>query len=89
MSSIYQASNYYILEKGFNYLESINENNFITDFGCGKGRALVVAAYFEFKKVLRGIDFAKALCISGRTKYSKDKITAIPQLNLMSFVMML
>src|SRR5450432_2129856 len=48
-ASIYQASHYYILETGFNYLRSINENNNFTDFGCGKGRALVVAAYFEFK----------------------------------------
>jgi hypothetical protein len=34
--SIYQACNYFILEKGFNYLKSINENKNFTDFGCGK-----------------------------------------------------
>lgn len=60
-ASIYQASHFYILEKGFDYLRSINENNNITDFGCGKGRALVVAAYFGFQNIT-GIDFAKALC---------------------------
>lgn len=72
-SSIYQASNYYILEKGFNYLRSINENNNFTDFGCGKGRALVVAAYFEFKNIT-GIDFARALCISAEQNIQKAKL---------------
>ncbi|MEP6927339.1 MAG: hypothetical protein ABI834_06865 [Ginsengibacter sp.] len=71
-ASIYQASNYYILEKGFNYLRSINENNNITDFGCGKGRALVVAAYFGFKNI-NGIDFAKALCITAEQNIQQTK----------------
>jgi len=60
--SIYQASNYFILEKGFNYLRSINENKTIIDFGCGKGRAMLVAAYYGFTHIT-GIDFAKALCV--------------------------
>ena len=72
-SSIYQASNYYILEKGFSYLRSINENNNIVDFGCGKGRVLVVAAYFEFKNIT-GIDFAKALCVSAGQNIQKTKL---------------
>jgi hypothetical protein len=72
-SSIYQASNYYILETGCNYLRSINENNNFTDFGCGKGRALVVAAYFDFKNIT-GIDFAKALCISAEQNILRAKL---------------
>ena len=60
-ASIYQACNYYILEKGFDYLRSINENKNITDFGCGKGRAMIVAAHYGFNDIT-GIDFAKALC---------------------------
>lgn len=60
--SIYQACNYFILEKGFNYLRSINENKNFTDFGCGKGRAMVVAFYYGFTDIT-GIDFAKALCM--------------------------
>lgn len=72
-ASIYQASNYYILEKGLNYLASINENNNITDFGCGKGRVLVVAAYFGFKNIT-GVDFAKALCISAEQNIQKAKL---------------
>ncbi|KAA9036593.1 class I SAM-dependent methyltransferase [Ginsengibacter hankyongi] len=62
-ASIYQACNYFILEKGFNYLRSINENKNITDFGCGKGRAMIVAAHYGFNNIT-GIDFAKALCLS-------------------------
>lgn len=72
-ASIYQASNYYILEKGFNYLRSINENNNIVDFGCGKGRALVVAAYFGFKDIT-GIDFAKALCNAAEQNIQNTKL---------------
>jgi SAM-dependent methyltransferase len=72
-SSIYQACNYYILENGFNYLKSINENNNIVDFGCGKGRVLVVAAYFEFKNIT-GIDFAKALCILAEQNIQRTKL---------------
>ena len=60
-SSIYQACNYYILEKGFNYLQSINANKNLIDFGCGKGRPMIVAASYGFKNII-GIDFAKALC---------------------------
>jgi SAM-dependent methyltransferase len=60
--SIYQACNYFILEKGFTYLRSITENKNITDFGCGKGRALAVAAHFGFQSIT-GIEFAQALCL--------------------------
>ena len=72
-ASIYQASNYYILENGFNYLRSINENNNITDFGCGKGRALVVAAYYDFKNIT-GIDFARALCNAATQNIQRTKL---------------
>jgi ribosomal protein L11 methylase PrmA len=73
-ASLYQASHFYILEKGFSYLKSIGENNNITDFGCGKGRVLVVAAYFEFINIT-GIDFAKALCVSAEQNIRQAKLT--------------
>ena len=60
-ASIYQACNYYVVEKGFDYLQRINENKNITDFGCGKGRILVVAAHYGFKNITE-IDFANSLC---------------------------
>jgi hypothetical protein len=72
-ASIYQASNYYILEKGFNYLRSINANHNLTDFGCGKGRAMVVAAFFGFKDIT-GIDFAKALCTKAEQNTHQAKM---------------
>jgi len=62
-ASIYQACNYYILEKGFDYLGSINENKNIIDLGCGKGRAMIVAAHYGFQNIT-GIEFARALCLS-------------------------
>ena len=62
-ASIYQACNYYVLERGFDYLLRLpeNERNNFTDFGCGKGRVVAVAAYYGFKNIT-GIDFAPALC---------------------------
>ncbi|MEO6845381.1 MAG: hypothetical protein ABI184_09415, partial [Ginsengibacter sp.] len=37
-ASIYQGSNYFIIEKAFEYLKSEHGNNNILDFGSGKGR---------------------------------------------------
>lgn len=71
--SIYQACNYYILEKGFDYLASINENKNITDFGCGKGRVMIVAAHYGFKNIT-GIDFAKALCLSAEKNIPETQL---------------
>ena len=47
-------------------MKSINhcEGHFL-DLGCGKGRTLVVAAYYGFKKVT-GVDFSKAFCEEAR-----------------------
>ncbi len=70
--SIYQACNYFILEKGFNYLASINENKNFTDFGCGKGRAMIVASHYGFR-IITGIDFAKALCLMAEKNIQNTK----------------
>ena len=64
-AKIYQGANYFLLEKVFSYLQNINANKNIVDFGCGKGRVLVVAAYYGFNKIT-GIDFAKELCDEAR-----------------------
>lgn len=64
-AAIYQGANYYLLENVFEYLQSINANQNILDFGCGKGRVLAVAAYYGFTKII-GIDFAKELCDEAR-----------------------
>ena len=65
-ASIYQGANYFLLEKAFDYLKSINANGHFIDFGCGKGRVLIVAAHYGYAK-LTGIDFAAALCEAAKT----------------------
>jgi SAM-dependent methyltransferase len=64
-AEIYQGANYYLLEKVFDHLQTIEANQNILDFGCGKGRVLAVAAYYGFLK-LTGIEFAKELCEAAR-----------------------
>lgn len=64
-AAIYQGANYYLLENVFEYLQSINANKSIIDFGCGKGRVLAVAAYYGYEKIT-GLDFAKELCDEAR-----------------------
>jgi SAM-dependent methyltransferase len=64
-AEIYQGANYFLLEKVFDHLQSINADKTIVDFGCGKGRVLAVAAYYGFTKIT-GIDFAKELCDAAR-----------------------
>jgi 2-polyprenyl-3-methyl-5-hydroxy-6-metoxy-1,4-benzoquinol methylase len=61
-ASIYQGTNYYLIEKAFEFLKDEKVNIGIVDFGCGKGRILVVAAYYGFKSIT-GIDFSRSLCI--------------------------
>lgn len=60
-AEMYQGASYYLLRKVFEWLKQKNINGPIIDFGCGKGRALVVAADYDFLKVT-GIDFARTLC---------------------------
>lgn len=69
-ASIYQASNYYLIEKAFDYLKKENANHAVVDFGCGKGRILAVAAYYGFKRIT-GIDFSMRLCIEAEANVEK------------------
>lgn len=64
-AEIYQGANYFLLEKIFDYLQTIETNQNILDFGCGKGRVLAVAAYYGFEKIT-GVEFAKKLCDEAR-----------------------
>ncbi len=57
----YQAANYFLLQEAFRFLQRNKVDGNFVDFGCGKGRAMVVAAYYGFKEII-GIDFAKDLC---------------------------
>ncbi len=57
-----RPANYYLIEKAFEYLKDEKVNDGLVDFGCGKGRVLVVAAYYGFKSIT-GIDFSRTLCL--------------------------
>lgn len=60
-AELYQGSNYFLLEKLFAYLQTVDANTSIIDFGCGKGRVLAVAAFYGFNKIM-GVEFARELC---------------------------
>lgn len=80
-ATIYMPVSYELLEEIFTQLKKINFNpiqtaqtadNHFIDIGCGKGRALCVAAHQGFKKVT-GIDFSKALCDSAKENLNHCK----------------
>lgn len=71
-ASIYQGTSYYLLEKAFDYLKEENAIGNIADFGSGKGRVMVVAAAYGFKKT-DGIDFAALLCKEAEKNIEKIK----------------
>lgn len=70
-ASIYQGTNYYLIERAFEFLENENANSLI-DFGSGKGRIMVVAAHYGFKSIT-GIDFSEALCAEAEMNIEKIK----------------
>ena len=59
-ATIYMPAPYDLLEEVFEKLD-IGSFKHIIDIGCGKGRALCVAAAYGDKKIT-GIDFSKDLC---------------------------
>lgn len=56
----YMPVNYFTLEQLFHHLPHDARKGIFLDIGCGKGRAMCVAAAAGFKQVA-GIDFAKQL----------------------------
>jgi SAM-dependent methyltransferase len=70
-ATIYMPVSYDLLENIFAHLPKINRTHFL-DIGCGKGRALCVAAYNSFVNV-SGIDFSKELCIEAEKNLTKTK----------------
>ncbi|HYM92788.1 MAG TPA: class I SAM-dependent methyltransferase [Chitinophagaceae bacterium] len=60
-ATIYMPVNYYILEILMKEIRKLSSSEKILDLGCGKGRVMVVAAHFGFKKI-NGIDFSEKLC---------------------------
>jgi SAM-dependent methyltransferase len=70
-ATIYMPVSYDLLEEIFTQIAKNKLTHFL-DIGCGKGRALCVAAYNGFKKV-SGIDFSKELCAAAEKNLSKKK----------------
>lgn len=69
-SSRYEAVNFYILEALLQRITEMEENRSFTDLGCGKGRAMAVAAHYGFTTI-RGIDFAAEVCKSAEENMRK------------------
>jgi SAM-dependent methyltransferase len=57
-ATMYMPVSYWMLEQVF---KQFTGGNHFIDLGCGKGRALCVAAHSGFAKIT-GIDFSKELC---------------------------
>jgi SAM-dependent methyltransferase len=74
-STIYMPVSYDLLEDVLTHTKTLNH---FLDIGCGKGRALCVAAAFGYTKVT-GIDFSKELCATAEKNLSivKQKTTSL------------
>lgn len=70
-ATIYMPVSYPLLEEAFKQLNLKSSNHFL-DIGCGKGRALCVAAHQGFKKVT-GLDFARDLCEAAKENLAITK----------------
>lgn len=71
-ATIYMPVSYFLLEEIFQQLPVACRNHFL-DIGCGKGRALCMAAHLGFRQVT-GLDFSKELC-----EIAKENLTATKQ----------
>ncbi len=70
-SSRYEAANYFILENLLSKVITLTDPTGFVDLGCGKGRAMVVAAHFGFDNI-KGIDFAEEVC--AEAKYNMEAL---------------
>lgn len=71
-ASPYEPINYYMLERLLRAFRSRSGLRSIVDLGCGKGRVLVVAAWFGFTRIT-GIDLARELCAQAIINTRKKK----------------
>lgn len=68
-ATVYMPASYDMLE---DFISRSKSNHFV-DIGCGKGRALCVAAHLGIQK-LTGIDFNKKLCEEASKNLQRTKI---------------
>jgi SAM-dependent methyltransferase len=74
-ATIYMPVSYMVIEKSLEKLKQVYpsiQSHFI-DIGCGKGRALCVAAHYGFKKIT-GIDFSKEFCDVAKLNCGNTKL---------------
>ncbi|GAC1419238.1 MAG: hypothetical protein NVS1B13_18450 [Flavisolibacter sp.] len=67
----YLPSNYILLKRVFKKINTYPHNGSFLDIGCGKGRAMMVAAYFGFTDI-QGIDISEQLCQHARYEWEKQ-----------------
>lgn len=77
-ATIYMPASYSLLEELLS-LPLLKKYNYFVDIGCGKGRAICVAAHFGFKKLL-GLELSKDLCKIAKENIAETK-KAFPQLD--------
>ncbi|MEP7236232.1 MAG: class I SAM-dependent methyltransferase [Ferruginibacter sp.] len=77
-ATIYMPVSYALLDEIFKQVNYNKLQTHFLDIGCGKGRALCVAAHKGFTKVT-GIDFSKELCevVKENLVLTKQKFTAL------------
>lgn len=66
----YMPSNYVLLNRVFKELNTYSHNKTFIDIGCGKGRALIVAAHFGFQE-LTGVEFIATHCQDAQKQIHK------------------
>jgi SAM-dependent methyltransferase len=81
-ATIYMPVVYPLLEKAFEYLPA--QKAHFLDMGCGKGRALCVAAFMGFKNI-SGIDFSEKLCRDAeKNKLSVQQLFPSAHINIIN-----
>ena len=70
-ATIYMPASYDLLENFFSRI-NLKEYHHFVDIGCGKGRAICVAASFGAKKIT-GVELSKDLCVSAKENLQKTK----------------
>lgn len=76
-STMYMPVSYQLLEETLQQIPDDNKKHFF-DIGCGKGRAMCVAAHYGFTKI-SGVDFSKEFCDDAKNnlQQTKQKLPAI------------
>lgn len=70
-ATIYMPVSYLLLEEIFRQIPLTSAKHFL-DIGCGKGRAMCVAAHHGYN-IITGVDFSKQLCEKALTNLQRTK----------------